>query len=296
MKVSLKDIIRKLRKYEVRIRKAVHSHMHGNYHSIFKGSGIEFSDLREYQYGDDIRTIDWNVTAKGHGSYVRLFQEDKEQHIIFLVDVSASLDIGKENQTKLDIIKEITGVLMLSAVKEGSEVGLVCYSDKKELYVAPNKGVKHAYYLINKLFSLESESKLTDLNKATHYTLSILKRKSIVIILSDFIDEQYDKNLISLSKKHDLVLIQIQDTREMNFPSMGIIPLIDTETNKTIWVNSSSSTFRDKMQKRLQFTQEKLEAFSKSHESNYTCIKTNEDYIIKLVELFRVRNFHKKSA
>jgi uncharacterized protein (DUF58 family) len=296
MKVSLKDIIRKLRKYEVRIRKAVHSHMHGNYHSIFKGSGIEFSDLREYQYGDDIRTIDWNVTAKGHGSYVRLFQEDKEQHIIFLVDVSSSLKIGKDDQTKLDIIKEIAGVLMLSAVKEGSEVGLVCYSDKKELYIAPNKGVKHAYYLINKLFTLESESRLTDLNKATHYTLSILKRKSIVIVLSDFIDENYDKNLVSLSKKHDLVLIQIQDIREMLLPSMGIIPLLDTETNKTIWVNSSSKTFRVTMEKRLQAIQEKLENFSKSNEANYTCIKTHEDYIIKLVELFRVRNFHKKSA
>ncbi|MGN6645085.1 MAG: DUF58 domain-containing protein [Cytophaga sp.] len=296
MKVSLKDIIRKLRKYEVRIRKAVHSHMHGNYKSIFKGSGIEFSDLREYQYGDDIRTIDWNVTAKGHGSYVRLFQEDKEQHIIFLVDVSASLNIGKDNQTKFDIIKEIAGVLMLSAVKEGSEIGLVCYSDKKELYIAPDKGIKHAYYLISKLFNLESESALTDLNKATQYTLSILKRKSIVIVLSDFIDENYDKNLISLSKKHDLVLIQIQDTREIHLPSMGIIPLVDTETNKTIWVNSSSKTFRVNMEKRQRAIQTKLENFSKSYESNYTCIKTHEDYIIKLVELFRVRNFHKKSA
>jgi uncharacterized protein (DUF58 family) len=296
MKVSLKDIIRKLRKYEVRIRKAVHSHVHGNYHSIFKGSGIEFSDLREYQYGDDIRTIDWNVTAKGHGPYVRLFQEDKEQHILFLVDVSASLKIGKRDQTKLDIIKEITGVLMLSAVKEGSEVGLVCYSDKKELYVAPNKGIKHVYFLINKLFNLEPESTSTDLNKALHYTLSILKRKSIVIVLSDFIDENYDKNLISLSKKHDLVLIQIQDTREMFLPSMGIIPLLDTETNKTIWVNSSSKTFRETMEKRQRAIQEKLENFSGTHESNYTCLKTHEDYIIKLVELFRVRNFHKKSA
>ncbi|MBC7450156.1 MAG: DUF58 domain-containing protein [Cytophagales bacterium] len=296
MKQTLKDIISKLRKYEVRIRKAVHSHMHGNYHSIFKGSGIEFSDLREYQYGDDIRTIDWNVTAKGHGSYVRLFQEDKEQHIIFLVDVSASLNIGKKNQTKLDIIKEISGVLMLSAVKEGSEIGLVCYSDKKELYVAPDKGIKHAYYLISKLFNLESESRLTDLNKAMQYTLSILKRKSIVIVLSDFIDDQYEKNLISLSKKHDLVLIQIQDSREMNLPSMGIIPLIDMETNRTIWTNSSSQTFRNTMEKRQRGIRERLELFSKANESNYKCIYTHEDYIVKLVELFRVRNFHKKSA
>jgi uncharacterized protein (DUF58 family) len=296
MKQTLKDIISKLRKYEVRIRKAVHSHMHGNYHSIFKGSGIEFSDLREYQYGDDIRTIDWNVTAKGHGSYVRLFQEDKEQHIIFLVDVSSSLEIGKKDQTKLDIIKEITGVLMLSAVKEGSEIGLVCYSDKKELYIAPDKGIKHAYFLINRLFNLEPESKLTDLNKATQYTLSILKRKSIVIVLSDFIDDQYEKNLISLSKKHDLVIIQIQDSREMFLPSMGIIPLIDTETNRTIWTNSSSKRFRSNMEKRQRLIQEKLELFSKAYESNYTCINTHEDYITKLVELFRVRNFHKKSA
>lgn len=296
MKQTLKDIISKLRKYEVQIRKAVHSHMHGNYHSIFKGSGIEFSDLREYQYGDDIRTIDWNVTAKGHGSYVRLFQEDKEQHIIFLVDVSSSLDIGKQGQSKIDIIKEISGVLMLSAVKEGSEIGLVCYSDKKELYIAPDKGIKHAYYLISKLFNLESESRLTDLNKAMQYTLSILKRKSIVIVLSDFIDEQYEKNLISLSKKHDLVIIQIQDSREMHVPSMGIIPLIDMETNKTIWTNSSSKAFRNSMEKRQGSIRERLELFSKAHESNYTCINTQEDYIVRLVELFRVRNFHKKSA
>ncbi|MFN8415032.1 MAG: DUF58 domain-containing protein [Cytophagaceae bacterium] len=294
MALSIKDIIRKLQKYEIEIRKSVHSQMHGNYHSIFKGAGIEFSDIRQYNYGDDIRSIDWKVSAKGHGTYIKLFQEDKEQDVFFLVDLSKSMEIGSIDKNKEQVIKEIAGVLMLSAVKEGSDIGLIGFTDQKEIYLPSSKGLKHAYQLIYKLFTTQVKSNKTDLNLALSYTLSVLKRKSIVILLSDFIDTGYEKNLQALSNKHDVVLIHVQDQRENNIPAMGIIPLKDAESGKTLWVNSSSDYFRKTMETRHKTIRDTIAKFSKANEANYTFIQTNEDYRKNLIQLFRVRNFHKK--
>lgn len=290
----MKDLLNKLKKYEIQIRKAINTHMQGNYHSVFKGSGLEFSDVRSYQYGDDVRTIDWNVTAKGHGTFVKTFKEEKEQNVFFILDVSASQDIGSFEQKKIDIGKEICAVLTLSAIKESGNVGLICFSDQKELYVKPDKGMKHGYDLVYNLFKLKPQSIRTDLNNSLKFAINLLKKKSIVILISDFIDSNFEHNLIAISQKHDLVVIHLSDSREYNFPKMGIIPLYDKESKKTIWINSSSKKFREKINNSFKLKQKELESISRKYNANYLWIDINEDYIPKLIQLFRIRNKTKK--
>jgi uncharacterized protein (DUF58 family) len=292
----MKELHKKLRKYQIQIRKAVTSQMQGDFHSIFKGSGLEFDDVRAYQYGDDIRSIDWKVSAKGHGAFVKTYKEEKEQTVFFLLDVSASQEIGRSGNQKLDIAKEICGVLSLSAINEGSQVGLICFSDQKEKYLKPGKGEKHAYKLISILTELQPSSAKTNLNKSMLYTLSMLKKKSVVVMLSDFIDEDFEKNLKGLAKKHDLVVIHLSDPRESQLPGLGIIPLYDQESKRTIWVNTSSAGFRKKIFNSFQGKFHELEYLCRKNQADYLPIDTSENYIPKLIKLFRVRNKSKKSA
>lgn len=270
--------------------------MQGDFHSIFKGSGLEFDDVRPYQYGDDIRTIDWNVSAKGHGTFVKTFREEKEQTIFFIVDVSASQEIGTPGKTKYDIATEVCGVLALSAVKESSQVGLICYSDEREKYIRPKKGMGQAYEVISNLVRLKPKSLKTNLNKGIAFALNAIKRRSVVIMISDFIDEDYYTNLRSLARKHDLVLIQISDNRETNLPKLGIIPVQDKETKKTLWVNTSFGDFRSRINLHHQEREEQLSTFSRKHQINFLSVNTNEDYVPKLLRLFKVRNKSMKSV
>lgn len=292
----MKELLNKLRKYEIQIRKAITSQMQGNYHSIFKGSGLEFDDVRAYQYGDDVRSINWNVSAKGHGTFVKTYKEEKEQTVFFLLDVSASQEIGAPGHQKLDVGKEICGVLSLSAIKESSQVGMICFSDQKEAYIKPGKGATHAYRLIHDLYNLQPKSLKTTLSKAILYTLEIIKRRSVVIMISDFIDEDYEHNLSALAKKHDLVVIHLSDKRETEFPSMGIIPLYDKESKKTIWINTSSDDFRENIKQRYSGSQSGLEKFCRKHQANYLQLSTDEDYVPQLIKLFKLRNKTKKSG
>jgi uncharacterized protein (DUF58 family) len=292
----MKDLLKKLRKYEIQIRKAINSQMQGDFHSIFKGSGLEFDDVRTYQYGDDIRTIDWNVSAKGHGTFVKTFREEKEQTVFFIMDVSGSQDIGSPGKRKMDIGKEICGVLALSAAKEGSQVGLMCYSDRKEKYVKPAKGPKQAYEIIHTLYNLVPESKKTDLAKAILLTLNTVKRRSVMIFISDFIDENYEHNLKGLAKKHDLVMIRITDRRETDLPRLGIIPIYDKESEKTTWINTSFGSFRQKLEENYKKNEEYLEQFAKKHQINFVSVDTSQDYVPLLLRLFKIRNKSIKSA
>jgi uncharacterized protein (DUF58 family) len=292
----LREILKKLRRYEIQIRKAINSHMQGDFRSIFKGSGLEFDDVRPYQYGDDIRTIDWNVSAKGHGTFVKTFREEKEQTVFFILDVSASEDIGNPGRTKADVAKEICGVLSLSSVKESSHVGLICFSDIKEKYLKPTKGHSQAYEIISALAALKPASLKTNLSKAISFALNIVKRRSVIILISDFIDEGYFHNLKSLARRHDLVVIQISDKRETRLPRLGIIPIIDKESRKTLWINTSFGDFRDKVISRYESRKTELESFSRKHQVNYIAIDTDEDYVPKLLKLFKVRNKSLKSS
>jgi uncharacterized protein (DUF58 family) len=270
--------------------------MHGDFHSVFKGSGLEFDDVRAYQYGDDVRIIDWHVSAKGHGTFVKKFKEEKEQTVFFVVDVSASQEIGRTGKKKIDLAKEITGVLALSAVQQQSQIGLGCFSDKKEKYIRPGKGEKHAFRVISELFQLVPSSMKTDIKRAILYTLDLLKRKSVVILVSDFIDENYEHNLKGLARKHDLVVVHLSDQRETNLPKLGIVPLIDKESKKTMWVNTSSILFRTKLSETFAGNRGRLEAFCRRQGANYVHIDTEEDYVPKLIKLFRVRNKSRKIA
>ena len=286
----MRELLKKLRNYEIQIRKAINSHMQGDFHSVFKGSGLEFDDVRPYQYGDDIRTIDWNVTAKGHGTFVKTFREEKEQTVFFILDVSASEDIGSAGKTKVDIGKEICGVLALSATKESSHVGLICYSDQKEKYLKPTKGHSQAYQIISALVNLKPKSLKTNLSNAIAFALNTIKRRSVIVLISDFIDEGYFDNLRALARRHDLVAIHISDKRETKLPKLGIIPVLDKETNRTLWINTSFGDFRDKISSRHDARRSELEKFGRKHQVNFISLDTDDDYVPKLLKLFKVRN------
>ncbi len=286
----MKDIFKKLRNYEIRIRKAINSQMQGDFHSVFKGSGLEFDDVRSYQYGDDVRHIDWNVSAKGHGTFVKTFKEEKEQNIFFILDVSASQEIGKPDAQKLDIAKEICGVLCLTGVKEASSVGILCFSDEKELYIKPNKGIKHAYQFITALYKLRPSSLKTRLTKAMSLAMSIIKRKSLIILVSDFVDEGFERNLKAIAQKHDLIVIHLADPRERDFPRLGILPLYDKEQRRTVWVNTSSPSTRKRLDTYYSGNRKLLEELCRKNDANYLYIDTTEDYVPKLIKLFKIRN------
>jgi uncharacterized protein (DUF58 family) len=288
--MNMKELVKKLRKFEIQIRKAINSQMKGDFHSVFKGTGLEFDDVRPYQYGDDIRSIDWNVSAKGHGTFVKTYREEKEQTVFFVLDVSASQEIGSVNKRKVDIGKEICGVLALSAVKESSHVGLICYSDQRELYIRPGKGIAQAYQMIHQMVHLKPASLKTNLSKALAFTLNTIKRRSVIILISDFIDDQYGQNLKALARRHDLVIIHISDTRETHLPKLGIVPVLDKESGKTLWVNTSFGDFRQKISHRLEERIDYLTGFCKKHQINFISLDTTEDYVPKLLRLFRVRN------
>ncbi len=292
----MKELLRKLRRYEIQIRKAINSQMQGDFRSIFKGSGLEFDDVRPYQYGDDIRTIDWNVSAKGHGTFVKTFREEKEQTIFFILDVSASQNIGSLGKTKADIGKEICGVLALSGAKESSQIGLICYSDEREKFIKPAKGMGQAYEIIHALVHLVPKSTRTNLKKAIAFALNAIRRRSVIIMISDFIDENYTHELKSLARRHDLVIIQINDKRETQLPKLGIIPVRDNETQKTIWVNTSVGGFRDTIARHQLERKQQLADFSRKHQINFITIGTDEDYVPRLLKLFKIRNKTVKSA
>ena len=286
----MRELLKKLRRYEIQIRKAINSQMQGDFHSIFKGTGLEFDDVRPYQYGDDIRSIHWNVTAKGHGTFVKTFKEEKEQTIFFIVDVSASQDIGTPGKTKSDIGKEICGVLAISGAKEQSHIGLIAYSDTREIYLKPSKGMSQAYQMVSELARLKPKSRKTSLGNCIRFALNTIKRRSVVVMISDFIDEDYFANFQSLARKHDLVAIQIHDNRETNLPRLGIIPVLDKESGKTIWVNSSFGDFRQNISDAHGSRSKTLSNYCRKHQINYLSINTQEDYVPRLLKLFKVRN------
>ncbi len=290
----MEHIISKLRKYEVKIRKAINSRMQGDYHSIFKGSGLEFDGVREYQYGDDTRIIDWNVSAKGHGTFVKTFKEEKEQTVFFLLDVSASQEIGTPGAQKVDIGKEITGVLTLAALKEQSRVGLLTFSDQKEKFMKSGKGIKHGYAIIHELYHHQPQSTKTNITIAIKKALEIIPRKSVLILISDFIDKGYEQSLRLLANRHDVVVIHLKDDREILLPNLGIVPLYDKESKKTIWVNTSSPAFKDKLNETYVSNKNELERFCKKNQINYVEINTKDNYVPQLIKLFKIRNRTKK--
>ena len=292
----MKDLLKKLQKFELRIRKVIDTQMQGDFHSVFKGTGLEFDDVRSYQYGDDVRSIDWNVSAKGHGTFVKTYKEEKEQSVFLILDVSGSQTIGPEKQQKIDIGKEICGILALTAVRQAAQIGLICISDQKEKYVRPGKGIEHAYILIKSLFELKTQSAKTNLASGIKTALGMIKRRSMILLISDFIDRNYEKEVTMLARKHDLIVVQLMDQREQNFPSLGIIPLRDAESGLVSWVNTSAESFREKYLNDLKKNRENLQQICRRNKADYLAIDTSGDYVLQLVNLFLIRRKTRKSA
>jgi uncharacterized protein (DUF58 family) len=272
------------------IRKVANNHLQGEYQSLFKGSGLEFDDLRPYQYGDDVRTIEWKVSAKGHGTFVKTFKEDKEQSVYFLLDISGSQDIGQPGQKKIDQGKVIAGVLTLAAIFEGSQVGLISFSDQKEKIILPSKGGKQGVKMIRGIFDHQNNSLKTDLNALFTFTLNLIKKRSIIVVISDFIDEGYERSFRALAERHDLVAIQLTDPRESALPALGIIPVYDKEKGKTTWVNTAFGSFSRKISETFTTERDHLREICKKNQINYLSIDTTQDIVMPLIELFKYRN------
>jgi uncharacterized protein (DUF58 family) len=286
----MNELFSKLRKYEIMIRKVANNHLQGEYQSLFKGSGLEFDDLRPYQYGDDVRTIEWKVSAKGHGTFVKTFREDKDQSVYFLLDISGSQDIGQAGHKKIDHGKLIAGVLTLAAVFEGSQVGLISYSDQKEKLILPSKGGRQGVKMIRGIFEHENISLKTDLNSLFTFALNLIKKRSVIVVISDFIDQGYERSLRAMAERHDLVAIQLTDPRESALPSLGIIPIFDKEKGRTTWVNTAFGSFSKKIADTFTTERENLQKICKKNQINYLSIDTSQDIVLPLIELFKYRN------
>ena len=284
----MKEILKKVRKYEIEIRKYLNNSNQGDYNSIFKGSGIDFDDLRPYQYGDDHRSINWNISAKEDKIYTNTYKEDKEQSVFFLVDVSQSQHIGKE-ENKINISKEIASVLTISALNTNSQVGILCFSDQKELFIQSKKGASHGYRIIKNLYELNQKSKKTNISSMVKFFMNAVKKKSLVILISDFIDKDYDKNMRALAKKHDVVCLHIYDDYETNIPNLGIIELEEKENNFRKWVNTSSSSFKKLSDNLFISKPEELKKKMNAIGINYLKLNSKENYVKNLIKLFKYR-------
>ncbi|QNH63569.1 DUF58 domain-containing protein [Hymenobacter sediminicola] len=284
------QLVRKLRQVEIRMLKAVDAQLQGNFHSVFKGTGLEFDDVRLYQYGDEVRAIDWAVSSKGHGTFIKTYKEEREQQVLLLFDVSASQQVGAAGRRKLDIGREICGILALAAARQDAQLGILAFSDQKEMYLAAGKGIRHAYSLIKRLFELTPKSKQTGVAAGIKQALGLLKRRSIVLLISDFIDSSYERELTMLARKHDLVVIQLLDQREREFPPLGIVPLYDQESGRTLWTNTSSAAFRVRYRATYEQNRDQIGQICRRHRTEYLSIATDADYVPQLIRLFRRRN------
>ena len=286
--IIVKEILKKVRKYEIEIRKFLNNSNQGDYRSIFKGSGIDFDDLRPYQYGDDHRSINWNITAKEDKIYTNTYKEDKEQSVFFLVDVSKSQEIGKD-ENKINTSKEIASVLTLSALNTNSQVGLLCFSDQKELFIQSKKGISHGYRIIKNIYELKQKSNNTSISSMIRFFMKSIRKKSLVIIISDFIDENYQKSLKSLSNSHDVICLHIYDDYETKIPALGIIEVEEKENNYKKWVNTSGKTFKEKTRDLFINSSIEMKKNMNSLGINYLRINSRENYIKNLIKLFKYR-------
>ncbi len=283
------DIIQKVRKIEIKTKGLSNHIFAGEYHSAFKGKGMTFSEVREYQYGDDVRSIDWNVTARFAHPYVKIFEEERELTVMLLIDVSGSRVFGTVSQYKMDIFTEIAAVLAFSTIHNNDKVGVIFFSDKIEKFIPPKKGRKHVLHIIRELIDFKPESKQTNIAEALRYFTNAINKRSTAFIISDFIDDDFEKELTIANKKHDVVALQVYDIRETELPDVGLVKLKDSETDKRIWVDTSDKRLRTTYMHRWAETQLKLQkVFTKSGVDSVS-MSTSEDYVKTLIKLFKMR-------
>ncbi len=285
-----KELFKKIRRIEIRTKGLVNNVFGGEYHSAFKGRGIEFSEVRPYQIGDDIRSIDWNVSARTGETYVKVFEEEREQTLMLVVDVSGSEDFGSSTKFKREIAAEICGVIAFSAVSNNDKVGLLLVSDQIELFVPPKKGRKHVLRLLRDLFAHERQSSGTDLSVALNHVLHVINRRSIVLLISDFFDEGFVKPLRVVARRHDTIAVHLIDPREKELPPMGLVDLTDAETGETVVVDTSNRRARRLFAMHAGARQAATADLFKRIKMDYVPIQTDEGYVEPLIQFFRHRN------
>lgn len=284
-----KEILKKVKRIEIATRGLVNEVFSGEYHSVFKGRGMEFSEVREYQVGDDIRNIDWNVSARMGHPYVKVFDEERELTVMLLVDVSSSGNFGTTQQMKGEIAAELCAVLAFSAIKNNDKVGLMIFSDKIEKFIPPRKGKQHVLRVIREILFFKPDDSQTDLNVALEYLSKVIKRRSIVFLISDFLTAEYEKSLQVANKKHDIISIDIIDPREIELPNIGFLELEDAETGETVMVDTSNSEVRSGFFSQTQRDREVREKFFRSIGVDNINILTDQSYVEPIVKFFRMR-------
>ena len=284
-----RQIMQKVKRIEIRTRGLVNNLFGGEYHSVFKGRGMTFSEVREYQPGDDIRLIDWNVTARTGSPFIKIFEEERELTVYLLVDISASGEFGSGQQLKQEIGAEIAAVLGFSAIKNNDKVGLILFSDEIEKYVVPKKGKSHVLRVVRELLYTVPERTGTSLKNALDYLLKVAKRKSVVFIISDFLDQEYWSSLKVVNRKHDVIGIHLYDPAETNMPDMGLAKVEDPETGESFWVDTSSKDAQDRLRKEIQTRQEKFKKDAQKIGFDMIPIATDQDYVEPLMSFFRMR-------
>ena len=287
--MDTKDLLKKVRKIEIKTRRLSDHIFSGEYHTSFKGRGMTFSEVRQYQYGDDIRAIDWNVTARYNEPYIKVFEEERELTMLLMVDVSGSETFGSKNQFKKEIVTEIAATLAFSATQNNDKIGLILFSDEIELYIPPKKGRSHVLRIIRELIEFEPKSKQTDVSQALKFLSGTQKKKAIVFLISDFMTDEYEQTLKIASKKHDITGIRVYDIREEKMPNVGMVSMLDAETGQTVLVDTSSKSVRLSYEK---YYQDKVkyfkETFSKSG-SGTVNTRVDESYVTKLLGYFKSR-------
>ncbi len=284
------ELLKKVRAIEIKSRGLSNQIFSGEYHSAFKGRGMAFSENREYQHGDEIRTIDWNVTARMGHPYVKVFEEERELTAMILVDVSASEQFGTQTQLKRSLITEIAAVLAFSAMQNNDKIGVIFFSDKIEKFVPPKKGKSHILRIIRELINFEAENTGTDIRLALDYLNSVIKKRTICFLVSDFEDRGFSDALKIANKKHDVVALQIQDPAEQVLPNIGLVQIRDAETGETRWVNTSSKSVRQKFAKNRSLQNAELKGLLRKSGVDFASIHTNENYVRPLMNLFKQRS------
>ena len=283
------ELIKKVRRIEIKTRGLSKNIFAGEYHSAFKGRGMTFAEVREYQYGDDIRSVDWNVTARFGHPYIKVFEEERELTVMLLIDVSGSREFGTVTQLKKDIFTEVAATLAFSTIQNNDKIGVIFFSDKIEKFIPPKKGKKHVLHIIRELLNFQPESNKTDIAGALRYFTNAIKKSSTAFVISDFIDTNFEKDLTIANRKHDIVALQVYDIRETELPNVGLVKLKDAETGERIWVDTSDTRLRTSYKHAWGEGQLALQkTFVKSGVDSVS-MSTSEDYVRALMKLFKMR-------
>lgn len=285
------EILKKVRRIEIKTRGLSSNIFAGQYHTAFKGRGMAFSEVREYQFGDDVRDIDWNVTARFNKPYVKVYEEERELTVMLLVDVSGSLEFGTTTQFKKDMVTEIAATLAFSAIQNNDKIGVIFFSDRIEKFIPPKKGRKHILYIIRELIDFKAESRRTNIRVTFEYLTNVMKRRCTAFVLSDFIDRENFKNALTIAnRKHDVVAIQVYDRRAAELPAIGLMKIVDAETGHEQWIDTSSKALRKAHREWWLGKQAELDdTFAKS-KVDAVSVRTDQDYVKALLNLFAKRN------